>query len=315
MGVLANRLRKRYKHFAKWARRQGIGSFRIYHHDIPEYPLIVDYYEGYVVAWLSKRTRDVTPQEIESFSREVQSELLEGLQLSSPEKLFLKERRPGGQYRQQKGRSHPLTVQEGGLTFKVDLGAYHDTGLFLDHRLLRQRVAQEVEGRSFLNLFCYTGSFTVYAAAAGAKSTTSVDLSRRYLDWCEENLALNDLHTERQTLIEADTLDWLDWALQRGERYQLIVCDPPTFSNSKSTRALFEVQRDHRRLLEGCWQLLEPGGTLYFSTNKRNFQLELEAKPQLEMREITAQTTSPDFAAHPLHRAWSLHKKLIRCRL
>ncbi|MBQ7529247.1 class I SAM-dependent methyltransferase [bacterium] len=304
MGVLANHLHKMYKHYGKWARRQGITCFRLYNHDIPEYPLIVDYYEGYVAIWASKRTRDVTSEERENFLRESLSEIVAGLEIGL-EKIFLKDRHPGGQYRRQADkREGRFFVQEGGLKFKVDLGSYHDTGLFLDHRQTRALVAQEAPGKSFLNLFCYTGSFTVYASQAGARNTVSVDLSKRYLDWAEENLLLNNLGDKDNTLIEDDVMLWLKDTISAGEKFDLIVCDPPTFSNSKSTASILDIQRDHKFLIESCLQLLPPGGSLYFSTNKRNFTLAEIDSVNFTSKEITSQTVPNDFRDSSPHRVW-----------
>lgn len=308
--ILANRLRKRFKHFHKWARRQGISCFRIYNHDIPEYPLIADYYEGRVVVWLSQRTRDVTEAEREAFRQDAVKQILEGLELEA-NNLFVKYRRPGGQYgaRSQdvnnQRSSHEFVVTENNLKFLVNLSDYHDTGLFLDHRQTRARLASEAAGKAVLNLFCYTGSFTVYASAAGAASTVSVDLSSRYLDWAERNLQLNGLENLDNTLVEDDVNAWIRDAAGASQRFDLIICDPPTFSNSKSTAGIFDVERDHERLINGCLALLNPGGKLYFSTNKRNFQLNaLSLPPFVLCQEITKSTIPPDFAANPPHKCY-----------
>lgn len=314
MCILANRIRKRFKHFGKWARRQNIGCFRVYDHDIPEYPVIVDWYEGRAAAWLSERTRDVTTEEKEAFRADASAQILDGLGLEDPSLLFLKDRRPGGQYRRTgHGKEGEFTVSEGGMKFLVNLGTHHDTGLFLDHRQTRSMAAAEVSGRSFLNLFCYTGSFTVYAAAAGARRTVSVDLSGRYLDWLERNLVLNNLNHGDNALIEDDASAWLrDAAASMEERFDVIVCDPPTFSNSKQTGAVWDVSRGHAEMIRSCLKILNPGGVLYFSTNKRNFVMDEISVPQVECREITSQTVPPDFAASKSHRCWTFRKKLLR---
>ncbi|MBQ7501457.1 class I SAM-dependent methyltransferase [bacterium] len=312
MGFLANRLKKRLKHIGKWARRNGITCFRVYHRDIPEYPLTVDLYEGRAVVWLSERTRDESVQQKEAYRQEAIAEIKEGLNLSGEGDLYLKERRPGGQYRRSGKSEAELVVSENGLKFLVNLSDYHDTGLFLDHRQTRALVAEEVRGKSFLNLFAYTGSFTVYAAAHGARHTTSVDLSSRYLDWAERNLALNGLDNDNQTLIEDDVLEWLKDTVHGRERFDVIVCDPPTFSNSKMTSSVLDIKRDHPGLIKACLRLLNPGGILYFSTNKRGFSLQLEEMPQIEIKEITAQTVPLDFENAAPHRCWRLAKKLVR---
>ncbi|MGM9992035.1 MAG: class I SAM-dependent methyltransferase [Candidatus Bruticola sp.] len=305
--ILANRLRKRFKHFAKWAKRQNIGCFRIYDHDIPEYPVIADYYEGRVVLWISSRTRDDSAEARQSFYQDVVNQTLNGLNLDSSN-LFVKDRRPGGQYKRQRNTKAEFVIKEGGCRFLVNLSDYHDTGLFLDHRLMRSWAASQSQGRRFLNLFCYTGSFTVYAGAAGAASTVSVDLSGRYLDWLERNLCLNGLQNLDNTLIEDDVICWLDDAVRDGEQFDVIICDPPTFSNSKMTANIFEVERDHRKLIENCLKLLSPEGQLYFSTNKRSFNMNAPNLPNITWQEITSRTTSPDFANSKSHRSWLFQK-------
>ena len=312
MGFLANRLKKRLKHIGKWARRNGVTCFRVYSRDIPEYPLTVDLYEGRAVVWLSERTRDDSPEQKEAYRQEAIAEIKEGLNLTGEGDLYLKERRPGGQYRRRQDGGSELIVNENGLKFLVNLSDYHDTGLFLDHRQTRALVAGEVKGKSFLNLFAYTGSFTVYAAAHGAKRTVSVDLSSRYLDWAERNLALNGLDDERHTLIEDDVVEWIKDAVPGRERFDVIVCDPPTFSNSKMTKTVLDVQKDHPSLIMSCLRLLNPGGVLYFSSNKRSFNLQLGDLPQIDIKEITSQTVPLDFANAAPHRCWRLSKKLVR---
>jgi 23S rRNA (cytosine1962-C5)-methyltransferase len=197
-------------------------------------------------------------------------------------------------------------VSEGGLRFEVDLHSYLDTGLFLDHRETRALIRQRAAGRRMLNLFAYTGSFSVYAAAGGALSTTSVDLSNTYQAWTGRNLALNGFTDDAHQMERADVFEYLDRAQRERRQFGLIVLDPPSFSNSKKMTEVLDVQRDHRRLIEACLGLLTPNGELYFSTNKRRFKLdpELEALPGTE--EITSRTLPDDFKRHPAHRCWLL---------
>ncbi|MBQ7569170.1 class I SAM-dependent methyltransferase [bacterium] len=309
MGMLANRLLKNKKKLAKWAAKQGIECYRIYQQDIPEYPLIVDLYGDCAVVWANRRKRDETDAEVQAFLGEVRSEITTALDLA-PGKLFLKQRHPGGQYRRQDEEPHWLTVREGGLLFKVNLSNYHDTGLFLDHRPTRRYVRERAQDRRVLNLFCYTGSFTVYAAAAGAKSTTSVDLSKRYLDWLDDNLTLNRFSGEHY-LVQADVRLWLERAAERGLSYDIIICDPPTFSNSKRTEELFDVVRDHSELLNAALFLLRPGGFMIFSTNKRGFALDSDIARRWKCLDITAATTDPDFAGRVHHQAWLISANRI----
>ena len=301
--ILANRLRKRFKHFSKWARRQNISCFRIYDHDIPEFPVIADYYEGKVALWISDRTRDDSEEARQAFRQEAIRQTLLGLDLDE-NNLFVKDRRPGGQYRRRSRDKHEFIVHEGGHSFLINLSDYHDTGLFLDHRRTRALVASQSQGKKVLNLFCYTGSFTVYTSAAGATSTVSVDLSGRYLDWLERNLQLNGLQDKANTLVEDDVVCWLEDAVRDGEHFDLIICDPPTFSNSKMTADIFEVGKDHVKLIENCLKLLYPVGKLYVITNKRNFTMQEIDYPNMSWKEITPQTVSPDFENSKAHRCW-----------
>lgn len=303
MGMLANRLRKSAKHLRKWARREGIACYRVYDRDIPEHPATVDWYDGRAVAWGALRTRDATWADRRAWLEEVQAEVAEGLEIP-PDLVFLKERRPGGQYRKEGMERAEFVVPERDLRFLVNLSDYHDTGLFLDHRQTRALVRAEAAGRRFLNLFCYTGSFTAYAASGGAAATDSVDLSATYLDWTWRNLELNDLAGPRHTLLREDVLSWLPHAARQGRRYGLIVCDPPTFSNSKRMLGELDVQRDHPELIRGCLALLEPGGALYFSTNERGFELRLGDLDGVE--EITDRTVPPDYVGKRPHRCWRI---------
>ena len=198
-------------------------------------------------------------------------------------------------------------VEEQGLKFWVNLGDYLDTGLFMDHRLTRARVREEARGKSFLNLFCYTGAFTVYAAAGGATRTLSVDLSNTYLDWLEDNLELNGLSSARHTLLRADALAWVEAQRTEPERYDLVVCDPPSFSTSKRMKGTLDVQRDQVRLLQGLRELLAPGGILYFSTNFLGFELKESAvRDYASHEELTPGSIPEDFQRKEIHRCWRL---------
>ncbi len=307
MGMLANRLGKNLKHLRKWSRREGITCFRLYDGDIPEHPVTVDWYEGRAVAWAALRRRDETPEARDLWLAEIRHELQEGLELA-PGHLFLKERRPGGQYRKEGEDRVEVTVHEAGLDFLVNLSDYHDTGLFLDHRCTRAMVGAQARGLRFLNLFCYTGSFTVYAAAGGAVQSTSVDLSGPYLEWAWRNLQMNGLAGPAHELVQADLMTWLPQAAREGRRYDLVVCDPPTFSNSKRMRGALDLGRDHPALLRAVVELLTPGGQLYFSTNDRRFEMDLEALGPLPCQEITSQTVPLDFSGRRPHRAWRLRR-------
>lgn len=313
--MLSNRLRKRQKHLRKWARRQGITCYRLYERDIPEFPCIVDWYDGEAVVWLYDRTRDETAVQQQQFHQQTLSEIQAGLDLSQAQ-IFVKERAIQSGLDQQYGvygrSQHTRLVQEHNLTFEVNLSDYLDTGLFLDHRPSRQSLREQAGGKRVLNLFAYTGAFTVYAIAGGAQQTTTVDLSQTYCQWAERNLAHNGFSAGKQHRIVAqDCLQYLKDAGKRREQYDWIVCDPPTFSNSKKMSASsFSVDRDHGKLLMDCYRLLVPKGTILFSNNSRQFKLnDTLLNRYFEVEEITAQSIPEDFRNGRIHSCWLLKKK------
>jgi 23S rRNA (cytosine1962-C5)-methyltransferase len=311
--AFAARLDKNARHWGKWARRRGIGAWRVYDRDLPEFPLAIDCYSP-LDPELGLR---VHLQEIETGWQQEEGEHREWLAAVAGETarvlgvpagaIAVKERRRR-QGRTQHGktgaRGREFTVAEGGLSFLVNLEAYLDTGLFLDHRALRAIVRERAAGRRILNLFAYTGSFTVYAAAGGAPFSDTVDLSNTYLDWAGRNFALNGMDLARHALFRADAREWLEQAQDEGRRYGLIVLDPPSFSNSKAMDGVLDVQRDHGWLIANARGLLEAGGELYFSPNLRAFALAqwLAADPRTE--EITGETLPADFRDRRIHRAW-----------
>jgi len=230
-----------------------------------------------------------------------------GLVFDAPrERIALKQRyrgKGGEKYGRLDARGEFLEVEEGGLRFLVNLWDYLDTGLFLDHRPLRARVRELARGARFLNLFCYTGAVSVYAAAGGARSTTSIDLSPTYLEWASRNFMLNGFRGEAHRLVQSDALEFLQ--TDRG-LYELIFVDPPTFSNSKRAED-FDVQRDHVRLLRLAAEHLAPGGLILFSNNYRRFRIDADALAELELRDISASTVPFDFARDPkIHHAWEI---------
>ncbi len=302
--AFANRLRKNRRHWQKWARRRGIGCYRLYDRDIPEFPLAIDWYEGEVHAQVFARKGQEPLDDAEETA--IGEAILQALEIPGEALAFKTRQRQRGlaQYEKTGQRGRPRVVSEGGLRFEVDLHSYLDTGLFLDHRETRALVRQRAAGRRMLNLFAYTGSFSVYAAAGGALATTSVDLSNTYQAWTQRNLALNGFSGDAHQLERADVFEYLERALRERRLFGLIVLDPPSFSNSKKMQEILDVQRDHRRLIEASLELLTPTGELYFSTNRRRFKLDgaLEALPGAE--EITRQTLPDDFKRHPAHRCW-----------
>jgi 23S rRNA (guanine2445-N2)-methyltransferase / 23S rRNA (guanine2069-N7)-methyltransferase len=241
--------------------------------------------------------------------REVLSVLPEVLQLplAQVHSRVRKPQKGTAQYHQQDKSGQRYPVQEGGLKFWVNFRDYLDTGLFLDHRLVRAMLRDASKGADFLNLFCYTGSATVYAAAGGARSTTSVDLSNTYLDWARDNLALNEFAAEGNALIRADCLAWLESQATLGARFDLIFVDPPTFSNSKRMAGVLDVQRDHVGMIQRAMKLLRPGGRLVFSTNYTRFKLDLGALAGFHVEDISAATIPKDFERHArIHRCFVL---------
>jgi 23S rRNA (guanine2445-N2)-methyltransferase / 23S rRNA (guanine2069-N7)-methyltransferase len=275
MAMLRNRLRKKLAHIGRRARREGVSCYRIYDADLPDYAAAIDRYGGH----LHVQEYRAPPSIPEAVAARRLSELVRvaGEVLEVPAaRIHVKQRRRrqrGDQYRAMGQGGRFFTVDEAGLKFRVNLDDYLDTGLFLDHRPLRRRIREEAAGRHFLNLFCYTGAMTVAAAAGGAASTTSVDLSATYLTWAAENLALNGLGGARHRLVQADAMRWIE--AEKGT-YGLIYVDPPSFSNSKRADD-FDVQRDHLRLLRACAARLSPVGAIWFSNNLRGFRLDREA--------------------------------------
>lgn len=301
MSDFENRLKKNAKHRFKWAARQGLTAFRLYDLDMPEWPFAVDWYAGNAHVMEYPRRRQRREGTLDAARDEVVRAVSAVLALP-PEKIFTKTHEPMPWGRAQYGRvaqaSTTVQVQENGLTFECNLSDYLDTGLFLDHRNTRRRVRDEAKGTRFLNLFAYTGSFSVYARAGGAAETTTVDLSNTYADWAERNLALNGFDVgPKHRVVRADVLGWLDTA--KGP-FDLVVLDPPSFSSSKKMERRFEVQRDHRHLLSRVLELLAPGGTLYFSTNFLDFTLDARLTPE---EELTPRSIPEDFR-RTVHRCW-----------
>lgn len=301
MEAFKNRLRKNQRHFGKWARRRGIGAYRIYDHDIPEVPAIVERVGNAAVVWLVPRFTDD-----EMLGVPIEQAVMEVLELSSND-LFVKRRtrqEGGDQYNRITEKSVNRVVEEGNLKFHVNLSDYLDTGLFLDQRNHRQRIGEMSEGKSILNLFAYTGSFSVYGAAGGAASTTTVDLSNTYLQWAERNFEINGLRGPEHRFVRNDVFEYLREAWAEDHRFDIIICDPPTFSNSKRMTGTLDIQRDHTGLLNLALRLLRKEGHLFFSTNRRKFQLDEEALEVEVIEEWTPRTIPEDFRDKKVHRAW-----------
>jgi 23S rRNA (guanine2069-N7)-methyltransferase / 23S rRNA (guanine2445-N2)-methyltransferase len=308
--MFANRLRKNLKLLDAWALREQVECFRVYDADMPEYAFAIDLYgrEGrhaYVQEYAPPKT--VNQESARERRREVLAVLPEVLAVP-PQHVHSRVRKPQKgtqQYEKRESVAERHVVRENGLKFWVNFRDYLDTGLFLDHRIMRQMLREWARDTDFLNLFCYTGSATVYAAAGGARSTTSVDLSNTYLDWAHENLLLNGFGAAQHELFRADCLEWLESQSVWGPRFDLIFVDPPTFSNSKRMEGVLDVQRDHVGMIRRSLKLLRPGGRLVFSTNYTRFKLDTEALVDLVIEDITARTIPRDFERHAnIHRCF-----------
>ncbi|WP_137972782.1 bifunctional 23S rRNA (guanine(2069)-N(7))-methyltransferase RlmK/23S rRNA (guanine(2445)-N(2))-methyltransferase RlmL [Pseudomonas sp. F(2018)] len=306
--MFANRLQKNLKSLGKWAKKAGIECYRLYDADMPEYALAIDLYRDWVHVQEYAPPRSIDPDKAQARLLDALAAIPVALGVA-PDKVVIKRReRQAGtkQYERQATQGQFMEVNEGGVRLLVNLTDYLDTGLFLDHRPLRLRIQQEAAGKRFLNLFCYTATATVHAAKGGARSTTSVDLSKTYLDWARRNLSLNGF-SDKNRLEQGDVMAWLE--ADRGE-YELIFIDPPTFSNSKRMEGVFDVQRDHVHLLDLAMARLARGGVLYFSNNFRKFQLDESLAERYAVEEISAQTVDQDFARNAkIHRAWRLTAK------
>ena len=301
--MFANRLRKNYKGISKWARREAVSCYRVYDADMPEYAFAIDSYqtdpEGFGGRWLYVQEyappATVDREKARSRREEALSMLPEVMGLGM-EAIYWRTRRPqkgSAQYEALDDSRERVVVEESGLKFLVNFTDYLDTGLFLDHRPTRARIRDAAKGMRFLNLFCYTGTASVYAAAGGACSTTSIDMSRTYIEWARSNLEINGFRGKEHEFVQVDCLQWL--VEDDGKRYDLIFLDPPTFSNSKRMEQEFDVQRDHVELIRSTLTRLAPDGLLLFSTNFRKFKLDESALADLAVTDITRKTIPQDF--------------------
>ena len=308
--MLFNRLQKNQRRLKGWLKKADISCYRLYDADIPEYAAAIDIYEQriYVQEYAAPSSIDanVAKQRFDTIKRAVKE--FAGDRFA---KIYYKERRRqkgDSQYQRLNDESsESIAVSEGRARFEVNLSDYLDTGLFLDHRPVRQLVGQLAAGKSLLNLFCYTASATVQAALAGAKSSLSIDMSNTYLDWAQRNFDLNSLSPSKHQLLRADCLKWLE---QDSQAFDVIFLDPPTFSNSKKMESVLDVQRDHPELIRQAMAKLNPEGTLVFSNNFRKFKLDELISRQFSCENITAQTLDNDFERNPrIHNVWLITKR------
>lgn len=306
---LANRLRKNEKQLRGWIDREGIRAFRLYDADLPEFNVAVDIYGDRVHVQEYAAPNTIDPDKA-VHRLEVALDAIATVTGKHRKALALKVRskqKGAQQYRRQDDSGDLYEIEEQGARLLVNLTDYLDTGLFLDHRPLRQRLQTLCKDKHFLNLFCYTGAATVHAALGGAKSTTSVDLNPRYLGWAEANLSLNGFSPAQHHLVKADVTAALD---KGGDQFDVIFMDPPTFSNSKRTPNVLDIQRDHVDLLRKAMRHLARDGLLLFSNNYRKFKLDEALVAEFDVREISAETIPPDFARNAkIHQCWEFRHR------
>lgn len=303
--LLGNRVKKNFQHWHKRMARDGYDCFRVYDHDIPEVRAMVDVYADHaVVGVLSRQQTDALP----GYDAALQAAVAEALQLPADHvhgKLRRTRPQDGPRYQRLDHTEERLQVREGPVRFWVNLTDYLDTGLFSDHRWARRQLAESAAGKDVLNLFCYTGSFTVAAAYGGAASTTSVDASPAYLHWLRDNLVLNQLDGPQHVALREDVRDFLRDAEGLGQRWDFIVCDPPSFS-TRPGRDDFDVQRDHRALVRQCLSLLRPGGVLWFSCNHQRFEPNLSGLLGASVQDWTERSIPQDYRNRQVHRLFCL---------
>ncbi len=309
--MLVNRLRKNQKQLAKWARVNQVECYRLYDADMPEYAAAIDLYGDKVHVQEYAAPKSVDEDKARRRFMEIQAAVPEALGVVPASISYKQRRRNRGKSQYQKLENVQddgyFRVREGDAKLLVNLWRYLDTGLFLDHRPVRSMIAQMARGKRFLNLFCYTATASVHAALGGARFTVSVDMSNTYLDWARKNYALNGLSEDRNRLVQADCLQWLK---DCDQTFDLIMLDPPSFSNSKRMEGVLDVQRDHVAMIQDAMGILAPGGTLVFSNNLRSFKMDESALADFNLENITAKTIDKDFQRNPkIHQCWLLRHR------
>ncbi|ARN76161.1 bifunctional 23S rRNA (guanine(2069)-N(7))-methyltransferase RlmK/23S rRNA (guanine(2445)-N(2))-methyltransferase RlmL [Oceanicoccus sagamiensis] len=302
--MFANRLRKNKKNLSKWLKNKEISCYRLYDADMPEYAVAVDYYEGWVHVAEYAAPAKVDPAAAEQRLNDVIAAIPVALEVDSKYVVLKQRNRQKGssQYRKQEESGELFEVKEGQAKLLVNLKDYLDTGLFLDHRPVRLKIAELAKGNRFLNLFSYTSTASVHAALGGATFTDSVDLSSTYLEWSKKNMALNGLSETQHRMIRADVLEWLKTC---DNQYDLILLDPPTFSNSKKMEATLDIQRDHVGIIQDAMKLLSADGVLIFSNNQRKFSLDSEALAEFTIENKTDWSLDKDFQrSKKIHQCW-----------
>jgi len=307
--MFQNRLKKNLKILGKWARKEGITCYRLYDADMPEYAVAIDVYEDQLHVQEYRAPASVSPLKAKKRLKQVLAVLPVILKIPHEKIIFkVRERKKkDAQYERFDSQGRFFEARENGLRFLVNLTDYLDTGLFLDQRLLRERMGKASAKKHVLNLFCYTATATIYAAKGGAATTKSVDMSKTYLKWARRNLGLNHCDGPEHQLVQADCLEWIAAC---KDRFDVIYLDPPTFSNSKRMKTAFDIQRDHIALLTRTLRLLSPGGVLMFSCNRRKFKLDHDALPQWAVKDITRSTIPRDFHRNQhIHKAFEIREK------
>lgn len=311
IGAFVNRLGKNIKHLRKWAQRQDIEAWRMYDRDIPQYPFAADIYADHVhlqeydTGWLMHKT------DYEKWLVEVVEAVLFVTGLPKEHVHVKKRQRQKGkdQYEKTGVTGTDFVIHEHGRAFWVNLDKYLDTGLFLDHRNTRQKIGNIAAGKRFLNLFAYTGSFSVYAATGGALFSETVDLSNTYLQWAQRNFELNGLDMQAHQIVRADVFQYLQKAVEDHKQFDLIVMDPPSFSNSKKMLDILDIQRDQEKLIDGAMRLLSKQGSLYFSNNLRSFTLNPVLEQRYDVNNISRKTIPEDFRNTRIHQCWEIRHR------
>lgn len=313
--MFGNRLAKVFKHRHKQAKRLGISCYRLYDHDLPEFPFCIEWYGENLYVAEYKRNHGMDDAAHDAWM-EQSIDVLQTVLGVAKENIFLKlrQRKPGrlGQYQRIDKLQNEFIVQENGLHFNINLSDYLDTGLFLDHRTTRQLVREQSAGKKVLNLFAYTGSFSVYAAAGGASEVVTVDMSNTYLQWAQRNFTANNFDITPEpfkggnSFVQADVIQYVKTLPENY--FDIVVMDPPTFSNSKRMQDILDIQRDHVSLLNDTLKSLAPGGKLYFSTNARTFQLDEVNIQSKSIKDITRATTPFDFEGKLFRWCYLLEK-------
>lgn len=309
--TIQNRLEKNYKHRAKWAKREGFEAFRLYNKDIPEFPFIIDVYKDNAIIY-EKRDEEIDAEKFDHFNFIISA--VKYVLNIPEEKVIIKSRKRqvgDTQYTKLEERNELIVVKEYKAEFLVNLHDYLDTGLFLDHRPLRQIVSKSAEGKKVLNLFSYTGSISVAAAVGGASKVTSVDMSSTYQNWAKKNFEQNNIPLANHNFIVDSALEYLEKASQR---FDIIVLDPPTFSNSKGMEEDFEVEKDQLFLVKHCLRLLDPNGVLYFSNNKRKFKISPEVLELANVQDITPRTIPEDYKDTKVHMCFKITHKVPQAK-